>query len=93
MPITQEQASKECAFMRQEIARQGTLSQMNPSALVAAVSSQNIAALESRSAELNCRAAFSSSGTSPANPIEQCITACKANTEKPADECFALCNH
>jgi hypothetical protein len=93
IPNTQEQIGRECAYLRQEISRQSSVSAISNSPLAAVVSSKNIAALESRSAELNCRAAFSSGGATASNPIEQCIAACKANTDKPASECFTLCNH
>lgn len=102
-PIPSDSASlqRECTELRAEIARQAALPAVaagnpyvNP-ALVAAVSQRNIAQIESRAATIRCPGAFNAdhADTQQANPIGQCISACKANTEKTPAQCFESCNH
>lgn len=93
VPTAKAEISKQCGQLRSEISRQHRVEAINPSPLIMAIASKNIAALENRAALLRCSAAFSSYQAEPGNPIEQCITACEANTSKSADECFTVCNH
>ena len=68
---------------------------INLGAIYAQQAPRNIASLESRASNINCRAAFSSQPTSTIikdNSIQQCITACKENTSRTAEMCFDSCN-
>jgi hypothetical protein len=76
LPTTQEDRMRECTWIRSEIARQQSLAQYgaatatSPMMAVAYQSAarRHIAALESRAANVQCQAAFSSVVASPSPP-------------------------
>lgn len=86
---------KECGWIRGEIARMHSLAVAATTSTYAvyfqAVAAQNIAALETRADILNCTAAFSQKLHLPSK-IQQCIDACKTNTDRPSRQCFDICN-
>lgn len=98
-PQNAEQHQTECAWVRSEIARMRSVraqaATSNLAAYFQATADQNIAALQSRAASLKCNAAFSAVVPNSANQpsgIEQCIAACKANTNRSPEQCFDACN-
>jgi len=104
-PRNDEERQQECSYIRSEIARQNGLAGYGATiaaspaqaSLYRALAQQNIAALESRAANMNCRAAFSPGITEPremqaAPKIRECISACKENTQRTSSECFDACN-
>lgn len=95
VPTGEADVSKECAWIRSEIARMNSLaaaSTMSQFALAfQAQARNNIAVLETRAAEVQCLASFAA--TKPETPkIIQCIDACKANTDRGSAACFDSCN-
>ncbi len=108
MPQTQSQLDAQCATIRSEISRQQSLSSAsatmtNNPMLFQAMASQNIAALESKSAQIGCGAAFSShsrqgnvdqpskADQTRGERIQQCIDVCVKNTSRSPEECFDKC--
>lgn len=108
LPTTQQDKQEECNYIRQEIARMQSLYQVastqrcNPSLGIClgpammAKSNRNRASLESRAAQVQCDAAFSTvkiinNGTNNSS-IKECISACKENTDRSSSECFDVCN-
>lgn len=107
LPKSKQDIQQECSYIRQEIARMQSLyqrastQQCNPrlglclGPMFMAKSNKNIASLESRASQVQCDAAFSTvkiinnQGT---NSIEECISACKDNTNRSSSECFDVCN-
>jgi hypothetical protein len=105
-PTTPAERQEECAWVRGEIARQENLAQMAGSmgmAPMMAMASQaaarnHIAALESRAADIQCNAAFSSapaeSMPAPASStFDQCFAHCQAVTDRTKDQCFDSCKN
>ena len=107
-PKTKQSKQKECSFIRQELARMQLLYQVvvSPPQMCAAQSglcmgkilmakaSRNTAALESRASQVQCGAAFSSVAVSSSggSSIQECIEACKENTNRTSTQCFDRCN-
>jgi hypothetical protein len=99
-PTTQQDIDSECAWIRSEIARMNSLNAMSATSQFAlafqAIGRNNIAALESRAANLRCGAAFSSTlvieKQNQTSSIDECIKACKENTNRTPEQCFDLCN-
>lgn len=99
-PSTEQDIANECAWIRSEIARMNSLSAMSATSQYAlafqAISRQNIAALESRAANLRCGAAFSSTiaieKQRQTSSIDECIKACRKNTNRTPEQCFDACN-
>ena len=98
-PQNSEQHQAECAWVRSEIARMRSVraqaATSNLAAYFQATADQNIAALQSRAANLKCNAAFSTVVPNSVNQpsgIEQCISACKANTNHSPEQCFDACD-
>lgn len=99
-PTSQQSIDTECAWIRSEIARMNSLSAMSVTSQYAlafqAMARNNIAALESRAANLRCGAAFSSTHViekqNSTTSIDECIKACKKNTNRTPEQCFDACN-
>jgi hypothetical protein len=56
---------------------------------------RNVAALESRAADIQCTAAFSSApAAAPASgqSFDQCFARCQQYTDRTKDQCFDSCN-
>jgi len=99
-PTNQQDIDTECAWIRSEIARMNSLSEMSVTTsyplLFRAMARQNIAALESRAANLRCGSAFSNTHIieekKSISSIDECIKACKENTNRTSEQCFDDCN-
>lgn len=105
LPANENDRMRECAWIRSEIARQQGLagygvslaSTPQQAVLYRAIAQQNIAALESRAANVRCYAAFSNA---PAPTLEragsvdfdQCFARCQKYTDRSKDQCFDACN-
>ena len=101
-PANQQQKQDECAWLRAQIARQRSIAMIEGGRglvgeEIQVVASQHVATLESRAADFNCQAAFSSvaapAAPSAPSPIASCIAACRANTSRSSSACFDACNH
>ena len=109
LPKTEEQRQQECGYIRSEMARQrglasaGSAMATSPmqAALYQAATGRNIAALESRAANIRCTAAFSNaapeariqdSGGRSNMTLDECIAKCKQYTERTNEQCFDSCN-
>ncbi|WP_162085238.1 hypothetical protein [Sulfuriferula nivalis] len=101
LPANNDQRMKECNWIRSEIARQDVLgttlaSQQTSPFMVMAFktrSQQNIAALESRAANIQCNAAFSNVVIAPTQTtFDQCFSKCQQYTDRNKDQCFDACN-
>lgn len=103
LPTDDNQRIEECNWIRNEIARQEGLgsalaSQQSSSLMSIAIrtkSQQNIAALDSRAANIRCNAAFSNEATEPATvttTFDQCFSKCQQYTDRSKDQCFDACN-
>lgn len=98
IPGGEQARIQECSWIRSEIARMQSVSAYattSPYALAfQAKARKNIAALESRAANIGCNAAFSSVvNADNKSSIDECIEACKGNTDRTPEECFDACNH
>ena len=99
-PTNQQAIDGECGWIRNEIARMNSVSAMSINSQYAlafqAMGRNNIAALESRAANLKCGAAFSTTHIiekqGSTSSIDECIKACKENTNRTSEECFDDCN-
>lgn len=93
-----EELDRECSWIRSETARMHSLSIASNNSQFAlafqAKARRNIAALESRAAIIGCRGAFSSQSNQESHKsnIQECIDACKANTNRSSEACFDACN-
>ncbi len=99
VPQTNQDKQKECSFIRQEIVRmellyQDSTTKKSMGRYYMMVASQNIASLESRASQIQCGAAFSSTVVSngDGSSINECIEACKKNTNRSSTQCFDRCN-
>ena len=110
IPHTTQEKQKECSYIRGEIARMKTLYRQgetqdkrpapkgmyvaNFGSLFMEIATKNIATLESRAAQIQCGAAFSSvvSSSNGGSSIHECIEACKENTNRTSTQCFDRCN-
>lgn len=99
-PTSQQAIDTECAWIRSEIARMNSLSAFSVNSQYSwafqAMARKNIAALESRAANLRCGAAFSTTHViekqNHTSSIDECIKACKENTNRTPEQCFDECN-
>ena len=103
LPTTQEDQDRECAYLRNEIARQQNIASqgmaMATSPMMAlafqSTARNNISALNSRASQVQCNDAFSSQ-TIIEKPqkgySEECFNACKKNTSRTNEQCFDACN-
>lgn len=106
-PTTPDARRAECDWIRSEISRQENLRQMAGSmgmAPIMVLASQtaaqnNVAALESRAADVQCNAAFSKAPEPAQSPIpparqtfNQCFASCQQLTDRTKDQCFDSCN-
>ncbi len=102
-PADDDARMRECAWIRSEIARQqglaGVGATMATTPLMAAayqaVAQRNMAALESRAANIRCTAAFSNApAVAPAGgqSFDQCFARCQQYTDRTKDQCFDACN-
>lgn len=89
-PTDQQAINIECVWIRSEIA---VMSSIRTRSLQATALS-NIAALESRAANLRCGAAFSTiiEKQDHTSSISECIKACKESTNRTPEQCFDACN-
>jgi hypothetical protein len=103
MPPDDDARMRECAWIRSEIARQqglagvGATMATNPlmAAAYQAMAQRNVAALESRAANIQCTAAFSNApAAAPVNgqSFDQCFARCQQYTDRSKDQCFDPCN-
>jgi hypothetical protein len=87
---------EECGQIRAEIARQQSLAQMSGAASTTpmmamgfqAVARKKIATLESRAADLQCTAAFSSTVAPTGQSFDQCFERCQQLTTRTKEQCF-----
>lgn len=108
LPTTQEERMRECNGLRAEIARQQSFAQYGASTATSpmmamayqSAARNHIAALESRAANVQCQAAFSSVVASPAAQpaatkgnmdFDQCFSRCQQLTSRTKDQCFDAC--
>lgn len=100
MPLTDEARKQECTWIRSEVARQQGLAGVGASiatsplmaALYQAAARRNIAALESRAANIQCSAAFSNAPvTNSQQNFEQCFARCQQYTNRTKEQCFDAC--
>jgi hypothetical protein len=100
MPPTDEARKQECTWIRSEIARQQGLAGVGASiatsplmaAAYQATARRNIAALESRAANIQCSAAFSNAPVTNSQPnFEQCFSRCQQYTNRTKEQCFDAC--
>ena len=101
LPSTDSDRDRQCAEIRQEIARQYSLMQASASSQFAiafmARARQNIAELESRSEQIQCSVVR----VAPTNPVvpaasdkmnfEQCFAKCREVTSRTEEACFDAC--
>jgi hypothetical protein len=100
MPASDSDRIQECNWIRSEIARQQSLAgagasiATTPLMAVAyqALARQNIAALESRAATVQCTAAFSSAPAPSGQSFDQCFARCQQFTKRTKEQCFDACN-
>jgi hypothetical protein len=103
MPADDDARRQECTWIRSEMARQRGLAGVGATmattpfmaAAYQAVAQRNVAALESRAANIQCTAAFSNAPvaaptTGPS--FDQCFARCKQYTDRSKDQCFDACN-
>lgn len=102
LPTTQDERQRECAALRTEIARQQSLAQMGYAVLQDPIlaagfqgaANNHVAALESRAANIQCTAAFSSAASVPTGQsFDQCFARCTQLTSRTKEQCFDSCNH
>jgi hypothetical protein len=101
MPANEGQRIQECNWIRSEIARQQGLAgygasiatSLQMAALYQAVAQRNIAALQSRAANIQCTASFSNApAVSSKLNFDQCFSRCQQYTSRTKEECFDTCN-
>lgn len=95
-PATEADRQEQCSSIRSEIARQQSapaLAAMGGGnlAMFQAASAKNVAMLEGRASAIHCEAAFSNAPAPASSAIDQCISACKANTARSPEQCFDDC--
>ncbi len=99
LPTDEQSKSQECGWIRSEIARmQSRIAYLATTKYhgLQAKARKNIAALNSHAADVRCRAAFSDTHIIEKNnspSIDECIKACKENTNRTSEQCFDACNH
>jgi len=103
-PSTDDARRQQCTYIRSEIAKQhgigdtalsteGSiyLSPMEAAAVRAAVR-QNVAALESKAADIQCSSAFSNAPVrNDQSNFDQCFSRCKQYTNRTKEQCFDAC--
>jgi hypothetical protein len=103
MPAGDEQRTQECNWVRSEIARQQGLAaagftmatSLHMAATNRAVAQENIVALESRAANVQCNAAFSNAPAASSGTrldVDACMAKCQQYTERTKEQCFDACN-
>jgi hypothetical protein len=102
LPRDNDERIRECNWIRAEIVKQQNVVTVarttltNPLAVaqVQVVAQQNVAALESRAANIQCSAAFSNAPVpnSPSSSFDQCFTRCRQYTDRTKEQCFDACN-
>ena len=103
MPAGDEQRTQECNWVRSEIARQQGLAvagftretSLHMSAMNRLSAQENIVALQSRAANIQCNAAFSkvpAATYSSRLDFDTCMAKCKQYTERTKEQCFDACN-
>jgi hypothetical protein len=100
MPASDGERIQECTWIRSEIARQQGLAGVGSSiattplmaAAYQAAVQQNVAALESRAASIQCTAAFSSAPAPSSQSFDQCFARCQQLTKRTKEQCFDVCN-
>jgi hypothetical protein len=100
MPATDQERAAECNWIRSEMARQQSLAGVGTSiattplmaAAYQAAARQNIAALESRAANVQCTAAFNSAQPQSGQSFNQCFSRCQQLTSRTKEQCFDACN-
>jgi hypothetical protein len=86
-----------CGWLRQEMARQQSLSAASGGSQYAlafqAMARSNTAALEEKASEVPCNAAFGAVRSTPiqAPSIDQCVSDCKRITGQDVNACFNSC--
>lgn len=101
LPTDNVGVADECSWIRSEIARMNAIKRQSTASQFAvyfgAQADQNIAALESRAANIGCYQSFSPrTGAVSPKPekslIQQCIDACLTSTNRSTGQCFDDCN-
>lgn len=100
LPQTDQKRQEECNLIRSEIARQQSLAQAGgaiattPMMAIAVQAKvrDNIAALESRAANVQCSASFSNTPVSTKPAFDECFSKCKEYTSRTKEQCFDACN-
>lgn len=110
LPTSDAEKDRQCAWLRSEIARMQSLAQAaaantNPyfwGAVWQAKARDNIAALQSRSSQIQCdvvRVAPTAPAIPPSQPSEssemsfdQCFAKCRELTDRTESQCFDACN-
>jgi hypothetical protein len=98
MPKTDGERQEECARVRQEMARVQSIAQVARTTLepmdalpIQILARNNLARLESRAAEVGCRAAFSDTPPSGQTSFDECFAKCKKLTSRTNEQCFDSC--
>ena len=108
MPTTEQEKVQECSWIRSEIANEITKQENvnyyenNNRTIIPGFSlganmemHENITALEARAANIGCKTEFSNKQIIENNKpssINECIKACKENTNRSSEECLDACN-
>lgn len=97
IPADDDGRNRTCSWLRQEIARQESLSAASQpsqySVMFQAMARSNIAALEQKASEVPCNAAFGAVRTNPhiEPTIDQCVADCQRITGQDLPACFSTC--
>jgi len=103
MPAGDDQRVQECNWLRNELTRQQGLAvagftrgtSLHASALSRAETHENIAALESRAANVQCNSALASSPPTSSGTrlaFDACMFKCLQYTDRTKEQCFDACN-
>jgi hypothetical protein len=103
LPQNDQELTRQCDYLRQEIAQQRTVESTATTTLPGTTilsiqegASRNIAALTARSAKLGCDAAFNAKSEPAATQeygshIDTCMAKCKQYTSRTPEQCFDSC--
>jgi hypothetical protein len=103
LPQNDQELTRQCDYLRQEIAQQRTIESTAATTLpgttilsIQEEASQNIAALMAKSAKLGCDAVFNAKSEPTATQeygahIDTCMAKCKQYTSRTPEQCFDSC--
>ena len=101
LPRDDNERMQECNWIRWEMAKQQNVVAVARTTLTDPVmviqlqvlARQNLAALDSRAANIQCSAAFSNApAQSSQTTFEQCFARCQQYTDRSKEQCFDACN-